>query len=366
MNDDAHTDQPELLDAPTLEGFWQAFAYDERNLALLPDPEFVSKANDILNQYAPELALELEHSDGSLFKRIVISAHGNTDQFENAMALVRAAPSLPGYKVQAFRSRSLGSDFSMGMAGFGLACSDVLVAHYDAGGIVGLELSFEKIIPDDMRDHAQHMSFIMLDHVLGEWDFAVRVGPVDFVDAFSQGVSGAEPLSVFPAIFDAFQRDEMGRSYRFPKGDDDRWTAFEVRQKEAPDDAPADLLSLRLGANAVATRADLPHYLEVTMPVANADELEAAKLVQTSLQAAWEPLEQGILAFSRLNGDGDLVSGFYVENPATALPQVHALAQQHAEALDVDMGTMFDPSWQEYCALYAAVGPRPASEGGAA
>ena len=112
MNDDAHTDQPLLLGTQALEGFWQAFAYDERNLALLPDQEFVAKANDILALYAPELALELEHSDGSLFKRLIISAHGNTEQFENAMALVRAAPSLPGYKVQAFRNRTLGSDFS--------------------------------------------------------------------------------------------------------------------------------------------------------------------------------------------------------------------------------------------------------------
>ena len=236
------------------------------------------------------------------------------------------------------------------------------MAHYDAGGIVGLELAFEKIIPQDMRDHAQHMAFIMLDHVLGEWDFAVRVGPVDFVDAFSPGVNGAEPLSVFPPIFDAFQRDDMGRTYRFPKDDDAQWSAFEVRQRDAEEDAPLDLLSLRLGANAVATRADLPHYLEVIMPVANCPELELAKQVQQHLQAAWEPLEQGILTFSRVNGSGELLSGFYVENLATAVPQVHAAAQQLAEQLDVEVATMFDPSWQEYCALYAAVGPREGSE----
>ncbi len=358
MTDDAQTPQPELLDATAIEAFWQELVYEERNLALMPDQEYVVKANEMLTRYAPDLALELERADGSLFKRIVISAHGNTEQFENAMAVVRAAPSMPGYKIQAFRNRTLGSDFSMRMDDFELACSDVLVAHYDAGGIVGLELAFEKIIPQDMRDHAQHMAFIMLDHVLGEWDFAVRVGPVDFVDAFSPGVSGAEPLSVFPPIFDAFQRDDMGRTYRFPKDDDAAWSAFEVRQRDAADDAPADLLSLRLGANAVATRADLPHYLELTMPVASTQDLELAKQVQHSLQTAWEPLEQGILTFSRVNGSGELVSGFYVENLATAVPQVHASALQLAESLDVDVATMFDPSWQEYCALYAAVGPQ--------
>ncbi|MEG0921142.1 MAG: hypothetical protein RSD57_11880 [Comamonas sp.] len=357
MTDDAQTNQPELLDATTIEAFWQELVYEERNLALMPDQEYVAKANEMLARYAPDLALELERADGSLFKRIVISAHGNAEQFENAMALVRAAPSLPGYKVQAFRNRTLGSDFSMGMDSFELACSDLLVGHYDAGGIVGLELAFEKIIPADMLEHARHMSFIMLDHVLGEWDFAVRVGPVDFVDGFSQGVSGAAPLSVFPAIFDAFQHEEMGRTYRFPKDDEDCWSTFEVRQRDAADDAPADLLSLRVGANAVATRADLPNYLEVKIPVVHAQELDLAKQVQTSLQAAWEQLEQGILTFSRVNGSGELVSGFYVENLDTAMSQVLAAAEQHAEQLDVEISTMFDPSWQEYCALYAAVLP---------
>ena len=363
MHDDADTDLPQPLDAAAIEGFWQAFAYDERNLALLPEQDFVTKANVVLVQHAPELALELERSDGSLFKRLVISAHGNPDQFENVMAVVRAAPSLPGYKVQAFRSRTLGSDFSMGMDGLELACSDVLVAHYDAGGIVGLELAFEKIIPQDMRDQAQHMAFIMLDHVLGEWDFAVRVGPVDFVDAFSPGVSGAEPLSVFPTIFDAFLRDDLGRSYRFPKQDDDHWTAFEVRQRDAADDAPADLLSLRQGANAVATRADLAHYLEVAIPVQSQPELDRAKQVQDQLQTLWEPMEQAILAFSRLNGDGVLVSGFYVEDPTLAVTQVLATAQAQADDLDVEVSTMFDPSWQEYCALYAAVGTGAEGDG---
>lgn len=362
MSNDAHTDQPALLDATTIEAFWHAFAYEERNLALLPDPDYVAKANDMLALYAPDLALELERSEGSRFKRIVISAHGNTEQFENAMALVRAAPSLPGYQIQAFRTRTVGSDFGLAMDGFELACSDVLVGHYDAGGIVGLELAFEKIIPADMQDHARHIAFIMLDHVLGEWDFAVRVGPVDFVDGFSPGVSGAEPLSVFPAIFDAFVRDELGRTYRFPQGDADRWSVCEVRERDATGDAQADLLSLRLGANAVATRADMPHYLEVRMALGDEDDLQLAKQVQESLQAAWEPLEQGILAFSRVNGDGQLVSGFYVESPAAAVRQVQAAAQQYAPQLGVDVSTVFDPSWQEYCALYAAIDSQRAGD----
>ena len=102
------------------------------------------------------------------------------------------------------------------------------------------------------------------------------------------------------------------------------------------------------------------------MPVTNTEDFELAKQVQQSLQTTWEPLEQGILTFSRVNGLGDLVSGFYVENLATAVPQVHATAQQLAEALDVEVATMFDPSWQEYCALYAAVGPRDEGGEGAA
>ena len=345
------------LTAAQIAAFWQEFVYQERQLALMPQQAYVERANEMLAVHAPELAIELEKTDGKLLQRLVISAHGNTEQFENALALVRLAPSIPGYKVQAFRSRSSGSDFSIGMDGFDLSCYDVLVADYDAGGVVGLELAFEKIIPQDLVEHARAMSFIMLDHVLGEWDFAVRVGPVEFVDGFSDNVQGAEPLSVFPAIFDAFMRNDMGRSYAFPKADADPWSAFEVRRRDADAGVAPDLLSLRMSANALATRADLSHFLELRIAFDDNEQLDHARDAQEALANALEPMEKGLLVFSRVEFSGARIAGYYVDDAVAATAQAHALCAQHVPDADVEVTTMFDPSWQEFCALYAAIKP---------
>ena len=348
---------PGPLDAAQAQAFWREFASREAELAGLAPQQFVEQANALVERHAPGLGLELEQAAGAGLPLLVVTAHGNLDLFENVQALVRHAPPLPRWRLQAFRSRALGSDFSMGMDGFSLACSDVLVAHYDAGGSVGLELSFEKIIPQPMAEHARHMSFIMLDHVLGEWDFAVRVGPVEFVDAFSDEVEGAEPLSVFPAIFDAFVREQLGRSYEFPPADDDSWIMFEVRRHDAAPDAPPDLLSLRASANALATRADLPYFLEWRLPFDSQQQLDQARAAHDALQAGLERLHTGLLAFTRVEGMGSRVAGFYVEDAAAATRLAHQLAARHAPGLDEDISTMFDPAWQEYLALYGAARP---------
>ena len=348
---------PEPLDAAQAEAFWREFACREAELAALAPQQFVEQANALIEQRAPGLGVELEQAADGRLPLLVVTAHGNLDAFESVQALVRHAPPLQHWRLQAFRSRALGSDFSMGIDGFNLACSDVLVAHYDAGGTVGLELSFEKIIPQDMIEYARHMSFIMLDHVLGEWDFAVRVGPVEFVDAFSDEVEGAEPLSVFPAIYDAFVREQLGRSYAFPPAVDDSWTMFEVRRHDAAHDAPPDLLSLRASANALATRADLPYFLEWRLPFDGQPQLDQARAAQEALQAELERLHTGLLAFTRVEGMDSRVAGFYVEDATAATQLAHQVAARYAPELDEDISAMFDPAWQEYLALYSAVRP---------
>ena len=358
-SDDNHDDKelPTPLSVQQIEDFWREFVRHQKELKTLSDHDFVNRTNEILQPFAPDLALEHERSKDSDTSLLVVTAHGNIDQFENIQAMARHAPQMPGYKVQAFRSRALGSDFSMGMDGFTLACSDVLVAHYDAGGNVGLELSFEKIIPADMRDHARHMAFIMLDHVLGEWDFAVRVGPVEFVDAFSDEVAGAEPLSVFPPIFDAFIREDLGRTYRMPSEENDRWVMLEMRQRGAPQDAPPDLLTFRASANALATRADLSHFLELRFAFESQEDLDEARDAQDALNDELERLHGGLLVFTRVEQMRSRVAGYYVVDVDSAKQLAARVSAQHAPNLKPDIAVTFDPSWQEYLAFYSAVHP---------
>ena len=352
---DEHSEPVAPLSVAQIEEFWQEFVPQLPELAALPAREFVERANELLQPFAAGLALELEHSTDGTNSLLVATAHGSIEQFENVLALVRHAPQIPGYRLQAFRSRALGSDFSMGMDGFSLACSDVLVGHYDAGGVVGLELTFEKIIAPDMLAHAQHMAFIMLDHVLGEWDFAVRVGPVEFVDAFSDEVAGAEPLSVFPPIFDAFIRNDLGRSYQFPSEEQDRGVMLEARAQNAAAGAAPDLLSFRLGANALATRADLCYFLQLRYGFDSQQDLDQVRDAHDALGDELERLHAGLMVFTRVEQMSSRVAAYYVENAEAAQQLAQRISAEYAPLLGAEITIAFDPGWEEYLALYNAI-----------
>lgn len=350
-------DTPHVLPIgmPQIEAFWSDFSEQLSSLETLDGPDFVERANELLQRHAPGLAVELEGQLRQAGSRLVISAHGNTAQFENVQALVRHAPHFENYGVQAFRSRTAGGDFAMRMEDFELSSAEVLVGYYDAGGIIGLELSFGKAIPEDMAAHAQHMAFIMLDHVLGEWDFSVRVGPVEFVQQLSHGSSGPVPLRDFAPVFDAFQREVLGRSFQFPQEQDSRWLSLEVRARDAAEDDAPDILSFHDSANAVATRADLSHFMLWRLPFSSQQELDAVRDAQDGLEAELARQQRGILAFTRVESMSSRVAAFYVDEPVYAAQLAQQLAAQHAPGLEAELDLSFDPAWNEYLSLYAAI-----------
>lgn len=355
-HDDDHADTASsALTGAQSTDFWRQFSEQLAALQALPGEEFVEHANALLQQHAPALSMELEGRPKERGARLVLTAHGDVEQFENVQTLVRHVPESLPYTVQAFRSRMLGGNFSMRMQDFELSCGDVRVQHYDAGGIIGLTLSFFKPIPDDMQEHAQHMAFILLDHVLGEWDFSVRVGPVDFAEDESQAQGGGLPLPSFPILFDAFQREVLGRSYAFPSEEEDRWISLEVHARGAgPDDVP-DLLTFHESAKALATRADLSHFLVWTLPFSSQVSLDGARNAQDALEAELLRLRRGVNAFSRIEGMATRVAAFYVDDPAYALQLAERLGAEHAAQQGGELQLRFDPSWREYLGLYAAI-----------
>lgn len=377
MSADIHPDESqttEVIELPKIAAFWRDFSNQLGELEALSEPAFVERGNEVLQKYAPGLSLEMEGKLKQAGSKLVISARGNTDQFESAQAIVRQAPHFDHYSVQAFRSRAQldkGGNFGMRMDGFELTCADIRVGYFNAGGITGLKLSFEKSIAPDLLEHAQHMTFIMLDHVLGEWDFSVRVGPIEFVDQVPrdvtgdatedvsgdalEGVHGTALLSDFPPIFDAFIRNQLGRTYAFPQEDADRWISLEVRAPDADEDAPPDTLIFHDGANAVATRADLPYFFEWRINFESQQELDGVRDAHDALDRQLSSQQCGILAFSRIEEMRSRVALYYVEDPESVMHLAQQFSQQHAPMHEPQMMVMFDPSWNEYLSLYTAI-----------
>ena len=109
-----------------------------------------------------------------------------------------------------------------------MSTSEVLVACGQDDGQAALEIRFGREIPSDYQDHARNMAFIMLDHVLGEYDFAVKVGAVDFVEEASDPLAPWVPLSQFVPVFDRYWVDTLGRTSDFPAGEHD-WSGMTCR-----------------------------------------------------------------------------------------------------------------------------------------
>jgi len=222
--------------SPEISAFWTEFAAAQPRLQALPLRERVEEANTVLERHLEGIALEMSGDDGDAVVDLIATAHGSVQNFPLLMQLVAAAPALAHYRLRAFRERARQPDFPIGMDGFELATSDVLVACSRDDGQAALEIRFGRDIPSDYQDHARNMAFIMLDHVLGEYDFAVKVGAVDFVEASHDAEAEWTPLSQLPPVFDRHWTDVLGRTGEFPQGEHD-WAGMTLTFGQGDQDA---------------------------------------------------------------------------------------------------------------------------------
>lgn len=321
--------------------FWQAVSARLEGLRALPAGELMEGLNELLEPLFPRLSAEVA-GDPPTFT-LVLTAHGAKENFEDLMALVQSSPRLPGVEVEAFRQRS-GEAFGMRMNDFELASSEILVKHEPYRGQVALEIGFAKPIPMDMQDHARHMSLIMLDHILGEYDFAVKVGPVDYVEAHEQASFDGVPLDGFVPLFDACWRDELGHTGVYPPGEH-AWSVLSAT-RTAEDGREIEVIVTRNDvATALVGRADLCHRLSTATPVESGEELEEARIYEDRLTARLQTHEAGCCTHVVLE-EGVRTIHFQVADPEAAIS--HAQSLQDDMDLPVTLNLVFDPTWKSY------------------
>lgn len=323
------------------ESFWQAVSAQLDHLRTLPGPELVQALNAMLAPFFPRLAVEV--AGGPPVFKLVLTAHGSMADFDDVMALVRSSPALPQVEVEAFRQRT-GEGFGIRMNDFELASSDIRVKHEPYEGLVALEIGFAKPIPMDLQDHARQMSLIMLDHILGEYDTAVKVGPVDYVDAADSADFEGVSLDDFVPAFDACWRNELGHTGVFPVGEH-AWSGL-TATREADDGREIEMVVMRNDtAAALLGRADLGHRLSASIPVESGEELEEARVYEDRLTALLQTHEEGCCTHVVLE-EGVRTVNFHVADAATAI--AHAQSLQEEMALPVSLDLVFDPTWKSY------------------
>jgi len=322
--------------------FWQALANAQPKLQQMEARDAMEAINALLQPHFPHLAAELQGGPEDGIYDLIITAHGSTERFQDVMSLTQAAPKLAMFQhVIAFRARTEMNDFGMSMDNFSLSPADILVGHYADAGRVGLQLWFVKPIPQDMLDHAKHMSFILLDHAIGEYDFAIKIGPVEFMDNAPEQTTVS--LSAFPPVLDSFWRDDLKHTALFPTGENE-WTGFELVSNTDPDDKL--LVQRNESAMALVGRADMLWRLQVEVALDNKDDLEIAREFEDQLETMLAQTQEGITSQITLHGNVRSMN-WHVSDVEVALAKAQKLAQTFAP-LQFDISSEFDPQWQDY------------------
>ena len=343
---------------PAIAAFWDEFAAAQPALQALPLRDRVEAVNTLLERHLQGLALEMSGGDDDAVVDLIATAHGSVENFPLLMQLVAAAPPLAHYRLRAFRERTTQPDFPIGMDGFELATSDVLVVCSRDDGQAALEIRFGREIPSDYQDHARNMAFIMIDHVLGEYDFAVKVGAVDFVDDAGDPQAVWTPLSEFPAVFDRYWTEVLGRTGDFPLGEHD-WggmtIAFGPGRGDDSDGQDADggepgddkaIVMVNRSAHPVAMRADLATALVLDLAVTDSAQLAAVQSLHEQAATLLELPQVGIHAYT-ITRAGRRQAVYYVGDEQMAR-QVLAPLLLRDEAASLALSTRFDPTWSGY------------------
>ena len=346
--------------SPAIGAFWRAFSDAQASLQAQPLRERVGAANALIDQHLEGLALEMSGDDADAVVDLIVTAHGSIERFPLLAQVVAAAPALPHYRVRAFRARTTQPDFPIGMEGFELATSEVLVALEQDGGQAALEIRFGREIPSDYQDHARNMAFIMLDHVLGEYDFAVKVGAVDFVGEPGDTHTPWVPLSQLPPVFDRYWTDTLGRTGHFPTGDAE-WDGLELQfdcpidedgNELPPDDIDSEdapetgVVMVNTSANAVAMRADLAYALTVDLAVPDSDTLTAVQDLHEQAATLLQVPQLGILVLTLMRA-GRRQALYYVSDEQLAKQTLAPLLLRD-EAASLELKVAYDPAWSGY------------------
>ncbi|HLT47508.1 MAG TPA: hypothetical protein VK002_09800 [Rubricoccaceae bacterium] len=188
----------------SVRAFWRWFAEHADTLREpLPEPALYDQLFARLRYVHPDLVCEVGIADDSTGE-LLLSAGGIKAAFGTVRALAEAAPSLPGWRVVAFKPRR-GAEATVELPGNRrVRSADVwfrLRPH--APGTVALDLYVSGGL--DPEDEGMVAAlFVLLDAALGEVDVATRIGPITWDRASaSPALEGLHPFRDLPERFDA-------------------------------------------------------------------------------------------------------------------------------------------------------------------
>lgn len=181
---------------PRVTAFWTWFSANAAALAADTDMQAVMLTiSSEIEKIDPGIAAELGVDDGG--RMLVITPNGNQKLFPLVEQLRAAAPSVPGWKIVAFRPRA--------KPGFGIKLGDKQLTAADLSFVAeraGAKLDITVFVPGEPTDQMKQIGFLLLDHTIGEHDTETKIGGIEFA-AKSAAPPSAKPLTELAAAVDA-------------------------------------------------------------------------------------------------------------------------------------------------------------------
>jgi hypothetical protein len=135
-------------------------------------------------------------------RTLVISADGNPDLFPAVQRVYGSRPTkIDGWSVVAFRPR-----MKPGEEGFVLKFGDRELAARDLKFVAtpaGKKLDIAVFVPGyTTREETGPVAYLLLDHVVGEYDMETKIGVIDFA-SIDEAPGAARPLNELASAVDA-------------------------------------------------------------------------------------------------------------------------------------------------------------------
>ncbi len=164
------------------EKFWDWFS--KNNLTYYNEVEGINtskplfqKLNAELAKVNDELTWEFSPLKDNGIREFTISADGMKDLFPIVDKVVKAAPEIPNWKINAFRQRIPGDDLKIDYGDFSVSYSDIFFKYADEGEKIGIELYIRDF---DGNGHKQNAIYILLDGLIGEYDTETVIDWIDW------------------------------------------------------------------------------------------------------------------------------------------------------------------------------------------
>lgn len=164
------------------DAFWKWFQANSDELRAVPfapyspddirwelDRQLSRIHKDLIFEFGPDI-------DG--VHEFILSAEGIKDAFSSVQILVGSAPDLPGWKVTAFRP-SAGWDLTFSLHGMRMSADDLWFESDVYDGKADVVIYIRKSLINEDYDTAGRLFFLILDHGLGEYIVATRIGYID-------------------------------------------------------------------------------------------------------------------------------------------------------------------------------------------